>query len=338
MDKLSNYLNSLDIENLNVPIEFTNTIKGTLYYSKRKADVYYSYLKKIASIIIALIVTGGITVFAFIKYFDLKDFGINDFGINKAINNGYIQKIDMEYIEQQDIQCKIDYLLLDDIDFDLVFNFKFKDDISNYEGFSIPNLLITDENNNQLFLDTEEKEHEKSFATSMGWKVIEKDEYNIRQLLFLKSSEFPKCKKIYLKFNKVILYNVNKGKPFTKSIEGNWNIEIETHNKFIKRKTIKYVIDKSYKDNQFELLDAKLLNTGFLIKFKSDLITEDVTIKLFDENGKRYSLVDSNILSDNSNEYIMTFDMTQYDYQTDLYFEILKNNTNLMKVKLVKNN
>ena len=45
---------------------------------------------------------------------------------------------------------------MDDINFDLVFNFITADNVDNYEQIAVSGLKITDENNNQIYIDSED--------------------------------------------------------------------------------------------------------------------------------------------------------------------------------------
>lgn len=331
MEKIEKILSEYNIENMNVPLSYTQTIKQTLYKKKNNTVKKYKFA---TSTIALILIIGSITTYAFTKMISLNEFGLNDNGINKALNNGYLQKIEMNPIIQNDTSVKIEYLVMDDIDLDIIMNIEFKEDISQYQGFNIPNLLITDEKNNQLFMDTEEREHEKSFATSMGWKVIEKDGKNIRQLLFLKSNNFPKSEILKLKFNEIILYNVNNGKPFTKKVEGEWEIEIQVKKEFSERKSVKYKVQN--KDNGIiEIQKAQLLNTGFWLKFRTkEVIDENISIKLFDNKGNEYLYVDSNKMS--NDEYSITYDMTQYDFSNNLIIKLIKDKSIIEEIKLYK--
>lgn len=336
MDKLDFYLNNINIKDLNVPLSYTNTIKNTLY--KNKYSFKYN-ITKIAAIFALVLCTGSIVVFATTKFFNLHSFNFNDSAINKAFENGYTQNINMDYITMNDVSFKVDFLLFDTTNIDLVFNFKFGEDISSYQGFSISDLLITDENNNQLFLDTEEVSHQNSFATSMGWQVLEKDNHSLKQLLFLKSNRFPKSKIMNIKFTQIVLYNVNNGKPFTKNIDGNWNIEIDISNKFAKRTSIIYEISPDNNINDFDLLDAQLLDSGFLLKFKTSLLSDTSTIKLLDESNVEYSIIYSDTeYTSKEIQYIVEFNLTKYDYKSNLKLIIQNNSNDIYTINLIPKN
>ena len=252
---------------------------------------------KIAAMFVAIILTGGVVI---ATTYIVKDIVKLDkmSHLNDAVENGYIQNIDMDYIQQDGIEFKIDYLLMDDTNFDLVFNFKFDGDVSNYEGVSIPELIITDEQNNQIFFDTESEEHYKSYAKSMGYNTIEKTGNTIRQLLFLKSNKFPKSKKIYVSFKTVILYNVSQGNPFTKELNGDWKLEFDVDKQFTDRTNINYEVKKSDAGDKVEIQVAELTNTGFNISLKSSIMKEIESIELEGKNGEKYELVDSILIED----------------------------------------
>ncbi len=280
--------------------------------------------KMVASFMIGILVFSGI-VYAgtyFNKLFKIE--GIDDTGIQTAIQNDYIQNIDMDYIEKEKVKFKVDYLVMDDIHLDLVFNFVTQDSVENYEGIAVRGLKITDENNNQISIDSEEQKiWSKNIAPMMGqWSVVEKHDNLLRQVVHLSSDSFPKSKKIYVSFDSVILYNVNHGNPFTIEYEDNYKLEFDVSDQLINRKTIEY------KSENNDVSNIKLTNSGLALTIKSDhYITKDEYYKITDEEGKSYTLsevisvIDRERMDTKKDEFTLIFNFTIYDECNNLKLE-----------------
>ena len=272
--------------------------------------------KMVASFMLSILVFSGL-VYAgtyFNKLFKIK--GIDDTGIQTAIQNDYIQNIDMDYIEKEKVKFKVDYLVMDDIHLDLVFNFITQDSVENYEGRAIRGLEITDENNNQISIDSEDQRiWSKNIAPMMGqWSVVEKHDNLLRQVVHLSSDNFPKSKKLYVSFDSVILYNVNHGNPFTIEYEDNYKLEFDISDQLINRKTIEY------KSENNDISNIKLTNSGLALTIKSDhYITKDEDYKITDEEGKSYTLsevipvIDCERMDTKNDEFTLIFNFTIYD-------------------------
>lgn len=138
----------------------------------------------------------------------------------------YEDNIDMSYIEKDNISYKGDYISLDDNKLELVLNFSFTEDVSSFEGVSIPELTIEDENGTQIFIDTEDDRYHSSIADMKENTGIYVNKNVIKQLYSFQLKKKIDPKKIILTFKRVVAYNVNKGKPITKEIIGDWKLEL----------------------------------------------------------------------------------------------------------------
>lgn len=290
-------------------------------------------LRTAASLFLVLGITCGVAYagYQLTNYFRIK--GIDDTGIQTALENNYVQNIEMDYIEKEQVKFKVDYLMMDDINFDLVFNFITEDNVDNYEQIAVSGLKITDENNNQIYIDSEDYNiWSKNIAFTGGnWSLIEKDGHNLRQVLHLFSNEFPKSNKIIVSFDNVILYNVNKGNPITIEYKDNYKLEFDVSNQLKERQSIEYVSDNP------NIEKAILTNSGFAITTRPLVYSSNIMVK--DENEKTYTLTTChNILNiekqniDNIDKQVLIFNITQYN-PTDTITLMLDNNTNITFLK-----
>ena len=258
---MKNNLNDKILEKVRTKVAISN-FEEEERFSMSKNKI----LRTAASLFLVLGITCGVAYagYQITNYFRIK--GIDDAGIQTALQNNYVQNIDMEYIEKEEVKFKVDYLMMDDINFDLVFNFITKDAVENYEGIAVSNLKITDENNNQIYISSEDQDiWTKNIALSSEmWTTVEKQDHTLRQVVHLSSNNFPKSNKIYVSFDSVTLYNVNKGNPITITYEDDYKLEFDVSEQLSNRKSIEYISSNS------KIERAILTNSGFAITMKEN--------------------------------------------------------------------
>lgn len=277
-------------------------------------------IKSVAVFILTITIITTVT-YAGVKIAEIfRIKGMDDTGIQTALQNNYVQNIDMEYIEEEKVKFKVDYLMMDDINFDLVFNFITEDSVDNYEGIAVSNLKITDEDNNQIYIDSEDQDIWTENITLManGWSVIEKQGNTLRQVLHLASNNFPRSNTIYVSFEKIILYNVNNGNPTTIEYDGNYKLEFDVSKQLSERSTIKYTTNKESSIVE----DVKLTNSGLAVTVNSEkYISPKDNFTVTDSSGNVYTLSNTLRILDKSNlnkidKQILIFNMTIYN-ETD---------------------
>ena len=287
-------------------------------------------LRTAASLFLVIGITCGVAYagYQITNYFKIK--GIDDTGIQTALQNNYVQNIEMDYIEKEQVKFKVDYLMMDDINFDLVFNFVTEDKVDNYEGIAVKNLQITDDNNNQIYIASEDQEiWTKNIALSSElWTTIEKQDHTLRQVVHLSSNNFPKSNKIYVSFDEVILYNVNKGNPITIKYEDEYKLEFDVSEQLSNRKSVEYITDDS------SIERAILTNSGFAITInESAFISSKDGIYVEDTEGNTYTLSSTHRILKQPDltqieKQILIFNMTRYNESNEITFNI---NGNIIK-------
>ena len=288
-------------------------------------------LRTAASLFLVLGITCGVAYagYQLTNYFRIK--GIDDTGIQKALENNYVQNIGMDYIEKEQVKFKVDYLMMDDINFDLVFNFVTKDAVENYEGIAVSNLKITDENNNQIYISSEEQDiWTKNIALSSAmWTTIEKQDHTLRQVVHLSSNNFPKSNKIYVSFDEMILYNVNNGNPITIKYEDDYKLEFDVSEQLSNRKSIEYITDNS------KIESAILTNSGFAITIKeSNYISRNANYIVKDAEGNSYTLSDTQRILKKPElteieKQVLIFNITKYNESDSI--TLIKNDGNIIE-------
>lgn len=265
MDNIDNVIENVMQKQIFEPIEFEQAIK-TAFESERK----YSIRNKITKIIITII-TFAITTVGIVFAKDISNYIKNIFnketigrGVIKMAENGYIQNIDMDFIKNNGTSIKINNILMDDYNLDVVFEVQMKENIKEMNNIEIEDLIISDENNKLIYCNYNRKDLYEEYCkkyniefsnknmsnnlTNGGYQteIIEKTENSVKFLYKMYSDNYPKSQKLIFNFEN-INFTTNTSK---KNLKGNWNIEVNLSENFYKRKTLVYSVkDNSDKDN-----------------------------------------------------------------------------------------
>lgn len=260
------------------------------------------------------------------------------------IASAYSENIDMEYVFQNDIGVKVDSIVLTDDTFKANINIKLPEEmkksnllennIENKNVFYNFGFAIYDENNNIFACSTRWDENSKSndfqeyimclykelgikynkynFKNKMLSKQFTTGELEINEDQIIHQIElnswtgFPDSKKIYIRiFN--IGYEISKygaETEISKHNDSEWNFEIETPDKFLKRETINLaLVDEIPKLN---IDKFTLTETGLLLVGKRKGLIEDIKDRLViteNFNWEEVRGVMLNITDDNGNIY-----------------------------------
>lgn len=241
-----------------------------------------------------------------------------------AIENlDWYQQVDMQYIDLGNgNKIKLDYLLMDEMNLYLVFDFQSEENIGKFNNISLYDLKITNENN-EIICDRGNMVPDQ-VQMAIGDRLIEKDNNNMKSLIYMYTDSFPSSKTLNISFSNITLYT----KKSTNTIESNVNFKIDLSEKFVNRKYI------SYSSNDSKIKKAIITETGFYTIIETEN-SEIETIKLMDEDNNVYECYvhtlstynDSNIL-----KYIVTSSLNNIENERlnlvifNDEFELIKNN------------
>ncbi len=231
-------------------------------------------------------------------------------GVDIAIDNGYVAEANTEYQNSNGIEINVETFLIDDYNFDMIFNLKLTDtnfinefkDVEAKEKASridLADLEIVNENNEMIF-DTgrviiegkTEEEMEKIYKSkqhymggySMGAEKISDSEFKITLTASGSSIPFPKSKKLIINLTQIEKWNwTNYDTDFRekdiKKYKGNWHFEIDVPEEQSNREEINYkAISCSEKQIDLNGITAGLSKTAFKIsisKIKTDKVNFD---------------------------------------------------------------
>lgn len=348
-----------------VPDIVSNKIKYTLITYKRYC-AFISFIKKLSITAVSFLVITSSFVFAD----DIKSFFHNLFkynvssGVINAIDNGYVKKIDSNYITSNKVGIKADAVIMDDNTLNIAFNINLEsvDDVSKIYNAYFPNLKIKDEQGRILFAEflnnDEYKNYCKENNLDIDYKNISysngaytadisnKQDNNFTLTYNINSDQFPKSKELYISFDKIILSDNATTNPKVNSnindnISGNWNLKIDLPEKFYNRTSLSYKMISSSDSN---LKINKILISDTCMKFEMqtkidinrlELIDSVVPITYIDHeyvensNGKKFYIQGK---SDGDGGYSISKEGILHYWQT---FTLNKNDaTNKLKVVL----
>lgn len=275
------------LEKIDKPKEYENRIRNALNSQNQNTQFKkINIIKKVACIILVIVLATSVIyandILAYISYL-LK---INSSkGEQTAIDNGYIQYVNMKYINSNGVKVKVTEILMDDYNLSMMFYIEIPE-IENIEEIydvNLSNLIITDDKDNIIVAEFEntDKYHEfckernmeisyNNIAYSNGafeGKIISKFNKDIEYMYKTYSDNFPKSKKLIINFDKIILSNKTSNEKTV--IEGDWNIEVNLPEEMYNRETLIYSA-KSYSKEDILIKSVKVSNTGT----KIELITK----------------------------------------------------------------
>lgn len=247
-----------------------------------------------------VVATTGIVFAKDIGNFFTNLFGGNaSDGVQTAVDNGYVEKVEPQYIKADGIEITVDSFLIDDYNFDMNFKVKIDDmhDINKIEDIQLYDLKVIDENNEVVFLTSEQErimyEESKKAGSplehplfwggySMNAEKIDSNEIMIH-LTATGSEEhkIPRSKKLYISISKIAKINYKFGSPediIEKIFTGDWKFELDVPKEMYNRENVIYKV-KSCSDENTKVGDAMLSNTAFKISIeetKTDKIDYEI--------------------------------------------------------------
>ena len=237
-DKVEKDLYDILGQEIDVPNSFSRSISNIEYKKKKRIKV--NIYRKVAIAFSFVLVSMNMVGYAF-RISDIfkaeSSVGYVDNSIKQAVENGYIQNVEMDYLYSNNVGAKIDYVIMSDYNLNILFNFdvSMKKNMQNTLA-EIQDLLIYDENNNIIycgdyktykkFCQKNDIEYNEDIINpnviKYGWQPIQlSSETNKTLYTITTNKSLPKSKKIFIQFN-AIYFNKEK----SNKIKGKWNLEL----------------------------------------------------------------------------------------------------------------
>ena len=320
--------------NTDIPLSTQNVIENAFKKEKKKHINKFSALKKVAIFILAFGIITVTSVYAKdIIHFLTNFFTNTNPGIDTAVENGYVQNVDMDFIECNNVGVKVDYVLMDEHSLDISFVYKYYDETSSFNSLTFSKLTIKDEHDNILCLMSEHSSDLTNTNKIIGTSIksvaepVFIDPNTVKESLLITAENFPVTKTLYIDISEMVLKTENN----TVNIKGNWNFCINLDNNFVSRTSNEYNYTASpYIDNMY----ISLTNTSLSIELQlntlldTSIVLARGNIVLSDESGStyKYTQISAGNNIDPSKEYksiiSLSYPITTYDNIEKLFLHI----------------
>ena len=258
-----------------------NSVKSILKRGKTKLS---DKIKRSTLILIlCLLITTGIIAVCAISYikslFALNSVGKDNRSVLMAIENSeWFQQTNMDYISIDDKnKIRLDYLLMDEMNLYMVFDFKTEDDISKFTDIGLLGLKI--ENESGDIICDNENVLSPQYRKSMGNKVIESTSNSMKFLVYLYTDNFPMSNTLNIHFSKITLA---KKLSIKHSLYSDVSLDVSLDEKFTNRHSV-YLHSDSKK-----IYKSIITETGFYCILDLEYGQTIKKAKLFDQNNNSY--------------------------------------------------
>ena len=308
-----------------------NSIKSIL--RRGKAKLHEKLKPATLVFIFCIIIASTVLATCLINYikdlFSINSIGANNDGVLMAIENlDWYQEIDMEYINLGNgYKLKIDYILMDEMNLYLIFNLISENDISEFNGFTLIDLSI--QNENEEIICNKRSILSNQSVKKIGDKVISSDKHHLKSLIYMYADHMPIANSININFSKIMLssksiFSNNK----YRKIYTNADFTIDLSEKFMNRTSTSYT-----STNSMIIKKAIITETGFYAVLEIPYMKRLSKITLTDSQGKLYDCYATSLSYKDSGhiyEYIITSNFNNRE-EENLKLKIDKNEYFLTK-------
>ena len=294
----------LDKYRMYVAISKFQTDKKTDEYPQRnifnKWRLFAMKKKTILATILGICVISGVVIAVNIDNIKNNFRGLGQ-GVTSAVEHGYIENSDMDYINNNasvsnepnkiidniNLEAKIDNFLIDDCNLSVEFNFKFDEqideyvDINNISNIELKDLIIRDEENRIIYSGNDRecfdeycKLHNLNYTfgefndnylnngLNNFTSYYSKENRIVKLMYNMYTNKYPNSKKLYFSFGKLIITEENNENVI--ELNGKWNIDLDVPEKMYSRTTDTYKVISCSNDN-FKVYSSMVSDTGFEI-------------------------------------------------------------------------
>lgn len=262
--KLREYLKQ-EIPN-EIPPNIQNIINKSCKKIERKNNINYK-LSRVAIFILSLGILGTSVVFAKdIISFISSIFTNSTPAIEKAVENGYVQNVDMDFVYSNEIGVKAEALVIDDYNLDISFTYECKED--NNKEIKVEEYVILTENNDLIY----DSSHSIDNKLNISNRIIRTEHPAKVNDTTYKESILFNLTKIENSINSINInikkLKVKKEDNSTYYIEGNWIFNVKLDQNMINSENILYDV---INDSNIDEIHAEMTATEFVIKVKLNI-------------------------------------------------------------------
>lgn len=231
--------------------------------SNEKSKIRYVNKKVVIAACAFLVLTTGLVFSKEIETITKRLFTNTTKAIDLAVENGYVQNVDMNFVEDKDIGIKVDNIILDEISLDISFCYKVKD--SNIKEMRISKYNITTGDGKPIN-STEGKYEEIPLANSINWgdhtQIKTSDTTFSDSVLFTLRDLNYNLDKINIEIYEVkLIYD-----DVIEEVQGKWNFNIEISESMKKSSKVEFKMKGT--NDKVEDCIGTLSPTGLSIELK----------------------------------------------------------------------
>ena len=274
-------------------------IKNLAKKAVKKAKVRNSIrqLNKIAIAIITIgIMTTGIVFDKDIVNFITSLFTNSTPAIDTAVQNGYVQNVDMDYVYDNNIGIKVESLIIDDFNLDVAFSYEY--DNENVELIELGVYSIWNENNDLIYKTSNDTVNKVAMANYIiknnPAKRLTSNTY-IESILFNLVQNRQKINELYFKVDS---FRVIKNEGTIENINGNWKFKVSIANNMKNSNNILYDIVEREDIRDFS---AIMTETGLILEVDLDVFVETENFK------EKYNFILENSLKEEFEPYLVEY-------------------------------
>lgn len=338
---LFDYYDNKDEE---IPLSTQNAIENAFKDKHKEKSTTIIMLKRVAVFILCIGIVTATTVYAKdIINFITSIFTNSTPGIDKAVDNGYVQNVDMDFITYDDVGVKIDYLLMDENSLDISFIYKYYEETTIVKNIKPTEFSIKDEQENIICHMAEDSIGNANIIGDNIYSSSEQqllDNSAVRDSLLVTSKNFPTSQTLYIEISKIAL---TSGET-TKYIDGNWNFSINIDDKIVKRSSSEFSATYNTYVNDIK---TELTATSLSIELQLNTLFDEATIytrnaiTLKDEYNNTYRPTqmlskNNNISEPYSSSITLLYPISSYDNINKLYLHINLSSDKQIDLELYK--
>ncbi len=280
------------------------------YIPKRKKT--YIFAQKIAAVFVCCLVLSSCAFAGEWKDLLTKIFYGEGANIEYAVDNGYVQNIEMDYVESNGIKIKADYFYSDDYYMYIAFDVVAEEE---FEEFYLDTFEIIDEKNNVIFSNLDVL---KKIFFRLDIKRLTKNNAIVLGKFSKIEDKFYNYSNLKININRIQLIS-NSNDDY---IDGNWKLITEFSNSIIINE-----------QEQKYCIDSKDFIENCKISYKNNILNID--IKFRDECIQKLNINNSNIyIQDSNNNTYKMDEISKIKYNQIITNFIVKDNFNKKCLKL----
>lgn len=314
----------LERTRLNIAMsEFGKEYKMKNNKKKDKKKDKYFYIRRIvaAVVTICLITVGGTQAKNLMVEYENRNATYIVESISDAIENGYVENLNMDYIYSDGVGFKVDSLIMSDSDIDIQFNFDISDEVNLDVPYMQYAYILYNENNEIYYIGGS---YNNNFLLKFRWEkgiklvngeiptywssshsqylTYTKNNVVVNESITAKDS-FPKAKRLFVRVYG-IGYEDDETSKYKKITDSVWDVEIDIPEKFYSATRIEYEFAEDVSGvnlQQCFVTDTSMVFSAYIKGIngkKIPVLVDEDGNEYASSNGCYYYGTDGNIISE----------------------------------------